>query len=171
MKQHKLFQRVVAVILFSFLLVGCSMYLSQDTSSPTPVDAIQTSKPTFTPTVSKTLSPSVTPSRRPTATATPFPAWVTDFAEPILTAIANRPPDFQEDFSQASTAWQQEKIDFPTEGVISDGVLILSAVPVNGKDAWDQQSIPCCLDFKTFVLRVDVNTEKLLGEQAANITY
>ena len=171
MKQHKLFQQIMATLLLSSLLVGCNTFLPQGTSTLMPDVSSETLNPTFPPTVSSTPLPSATPSPRPTRTATPLPEWVTGFAEPILTAIANRPPDFQEDFSQASTAWQQEKIDFPTEGVISDGVLILSAVPVNGKDAWDLQSIPCCLDFKTFVLRVDVNTAKLSGENAANIAY
>jgi len=45
----------------------------------------------------------------PTLTAaTPTPSWVVDFAEPILQAIADRTPDFQDDFSQASESWISE---------------------------------------------------------------
>jgi len=40
-----------------------------------------------------------------TPTATPPPSWVTDFAEPILAAIAGRQPDFQDDFSDKSGGW------------------------------------------------------------------
>jgi tetratricopeptide (TPR) repeat protein len=35
----------------------------------------------------------------PTTSAAQGPAWVTDFAEPILAAIKDRSPDFQDDFS------------------------------------------------------------------------
>ena len=40
-----------------------------------------------------------------TPTATPPPSWVTDFAEPILAAIAGQQPDFQDDFSDKSGGW------------------------------------------------------------------
>jgi hypothetical protein len=45
---------------------------------------------------------------RPTATSTPVPAWVDEanaFAEPILAAINNHPPDFEDDFSQVDPGW------------------------------------------------------------------
>ena len=46
---------------------------------------------------------------RPTQTATPFPSWVTDFAEPILKAIENQTPRFQDDFSNTNQQWSVGK--------------------------------------------------------------
>jgi serine/threonine protein kinase len=68
------------------------------TRTPTP-------RPTTTPTHSPTITPSPTP--RPTATATPIPvdAQALAFADPILSAIAGRPPDFEDDFSTADKGW------------------------------------------------------------------
>jgi hypothetical protein len=34
---------------------------------------------------------------------------VTDFAQPILDAIANQTPDFQDDFDDKSGGWRQPK--------------------------------------------------------------
>lgn len=64
--------------------------------------------PTSTPTLPPTLTPTITSTRtpRPTTTATPLPAWVTDFAQPILDAIADRPPSFQDNFGPGSAGWQ-----------------------------------------------------------------
>jgi hypothetical protein len=89
--------------------------------SATPVAALlapltQTPTPTASPTVAPTptspptASPTITPSptNRPTRTPTPQPAWVTDFAEPILAAIGGRTPDFQDDFSMRAGGWIQE---------------------------------------------------------------
>jgi hypothetical protein len=173
MKQHKLFQRVMAAILFSSLLVGCSTFLPRDTSILTPVDFTETLKTTFTPTVSSTPLPSVTPSPRPTKTATPMPAWVTDFAEPIMAAIADRPPDFEEDFSQAGPNWYLETVSCPDNGCsLSEGVLSVTAFPVENKEAWAEQPLgPCCSRFKTFVMQVDVDPSKLTDENSASIWY
>jgi hypothetical protein len=64
----------------------------------------QTHTPTFAP------SSTTTPTRtvRTTATATPAPAWVTDFAGPILAAVARVSPTFQDDFGPSSGGWQSE---------------------------------------------------------------
>jgi hypothetical protein len=173
MKQHKLFQRVIAAILFSSLLVGCSAFLPRDTSILTPVDFTETLKTTFTPTVSNTPIPSVTPSPRPTKTATPMPAWVTDFAEPILAAVADGPPDFEEDFSQVEPNWYLETVNCPDNGCsLSDGVLSVAAFPGNNKGGWAEQPLgPCCSGFKTFVIQVDVDPSKLTDENTSSIWY
>jgi len=68
--------------------------------------------PTVTPTpaliltVASTPTPPATATARPTRTASPQPEWVTSFAQPILDAIASRPPDFQDDFDDESGLWQ-----------------------------------------------------------------
>jgi hypothetical protein len=65
-----------------------------------------TQKPLPTLTFTPTEIPTKTP--RPTSTVTPLPAWVTDFAQPILTAISERPPNFQDDFGTGSGGWQAD---------------------------------------------------------------
>jgi len=75
-------------------------------TAPPPSATLTFHPPTATPTVpspTPTLAPTSTP--RPTRTSTPKPAWVTNFAEPILAAIANRRPNFQDDFSDRSGGW------------------------------------------------------------------
>ncbi len=172
MKQHKLFQQIMTALLLSSLLVGCNTFLPQGTSTLTPYVSSETSKPTFTPTVSSTPIPTATRSPRPTWTATPLPEWVMGFAEPILASIADRAPDFQEDFSEEGPIWFFEEVACPNNGCsLSDGALSMVAYPVDNKDGWASQPFPCCSGFKTFVMRVDVNTEKLSGENAANIAY
>jgi hypothetical protein len=172
MKQHKLFQRVTAAILFASLLAGCSAFLPRDIVSLPPVDPSETLTTTLAPTDNSTPIPSVTPSPRPTATATPIPGWITDFAEPILAAIADRPPDVQEDFLKAGPIWYLETVNCPDNGcAITDGVLSVAAFPVDRKEAWAEQPFPCCTWFKTFAVRMDVNTAKLNGENAANLAY
>ncbi|KAF0108491.1 MAG: hypothetical protein FD146_1065 [Anaerolineaceae bacterium] len=64
-------------------------------STQTPVPVTETSSATAT----STAKPSST------FTATPPPAWIADFAEPILEAIANRPPTYQDDFSNPASGW------------------------------------------------------------------
>jgi tetratricopeptide (TPR) repeat protein len=82
------------------------------TTSPTVTQGFPT--PESTPIPSQTTSPTSPPTITPTftrtsiaytPTATPPPAWVTDFAEPILAAITGRQPDFQDDFSDKSGGW------------------------------------------------------------------
>jgi hypothetical protein len=60
-------------------------------AGPAPTNTLS---PTGTNTALPTSSPTATPTRspHPTSTVTTIPAWVADFAQPILDAIANRPP-------------------------------------------------------------------------------
>ncbi len=171
MKQHKLLQRVLEAILFSALFVGCSALFPRTTSTQPPVDPTETVELTLPPTGSSTPIPSVTP--RPTVTATPLPGWVTDFAEPILAAIADLPPDVQEDFSQVGPNWNLETVNCPDNGCsISEGVLTVAAFPGNNKGGWAEQPLgPCCARFKTFLMQVDVDPSKLTDENTASIWY
>lgn len=41
----------------------------------------------------------------PTSTVTPLPTWVTGFVQPILSAIADKPPMYQDDFSDPKSGW------------------------------------------------------------------
>lgn len=72
---------------------------SPPSPSPTKMPSV-TSEPSNTPTERPTVTPA------PTITPTPPPEWVTNFAQPILDAIANRPPDFEDNFDQRSNMWK-----------------------------------------------------------------
>ena len=99
------------------LIIGLALLLvAAITACAAPV--ISTSIPPFpspTKMPSVTSEPSNTPNERPTVTPaptitpTPPPDWVTGFAQPILDAIANRAPNFQDDFHDKSGGWQSEK--------------------------------------------------------------
>jgi hypothetical protein len=171
MKQHKLFRQGMAATLFYSLIVGCSTFWPQYASTLTPIVSTETLKPIFTPTVSSAPIPSVTPSARPPRTATPLPGWVTDFAEPILAVIADRPPVCQDDFSQASPDWKSEMLNCPNNGCsISDGFLRMTAFQGKNND-WAIMTVPCDAKFTMFVLRVDIDTSRLVGENSADIGY
>src|SRR3972149_3210195 len=90
---------VGSAILFLVLVAACAI-------PPTATDIAPSAGP------GATLTPSGTPTERPTLTPvpsitpTPQPEWVTNFAQPILDAVANRPPVFEDIFDGRSTAWK-----------------------------------------------------------------
>jgi alpha-tubulin suppressor-like RCC1 family protein len=65
-------------------------------------------QPTATPRPTQTIAPTRTPA--PTHAPTPLPAWVNGFADPILTAIADREPDFDYGFNPGD--WGPSWLDF-----------------------------------------------------------
>ncbi len=163
-------QRTLAIsVLFltSWVILACGAgQLSTPTIAPTDSPTLANS-----PTPSLTHTPRPTSTDAPTPTITPLPAWVTEFGQPILDAIADRPPDYQDDFSQASPDWQREMFNCrDNRCVISDGVLMLTQGPED-KDTWIVMTIPYYLTFKTFVMSVDVNTSDLSGANEAGIGY
>jgi hypothetical protein len=109
----------------------------------------------------------ITPTKtiRPTATATPIPAWVTEssvWAEPILAAVNDLPPDFLDDFSLGETAWiytddgnEMDPGCYDPDNLkqdITDGKMILSLVDcqVAGLRVPDMQ-------YANYVLQLEVN--------------
>lgn len=109
-------------------IIGAAIWFGRNSLSVAPVP---TSAPfvtrTFTPAI--TLTPSLTPSLTPlpTATVTPLPAWVTNFADPILAAIANRPPDIQDTFDDNSGGWRQlERYRCGQRVQVLDGELVFT---------------------------------------------
>lgn len=67
------------------------------------------SLPANTPAAARVESSTITPSptqiqnrvdKTPTAKFIPFPAWVAEFADPILVSLDGRKPDFQDEFTQ-----------------------------------------------------------------------
>jgi hypothetical protein len=120
--------------------------------------------PTFTSTLPPTLTPTITSTRtpRPTATATPLPAWVTDFAQPILAAIADRPPEYQNEFTLA--------YGWPFDGgeiKISDGVLAITVEQEGMAGEWTTPG----MNMQNFVLRVEADLSGLRGEDTAEIRW
>jgi hypothetical protein len=87
-------------------VIGTFLWFRRNSLSAVP-SLFATSTPTVTTTFTRTSTPTATLTRtpRPTPTATPLPVWVSDFAEPILSAITNQPPKIQDDFSNNSGGW------------------------------------------------------------------
>ena len=122
-----------------------------------------TDAPTITVTPSATINPTRTPF--PTATATPLPSWVTDFAEPILAAIKDQTPDYQDDFSQPSPGWNSK--DSAARIEIAEGVLTLSCEA--GGNC--QFTNPMVVWPRDFVLQIDTNLRGLNYQKAAEFAW
>jgi|WetSurMetagenome_2_1015567.scaffolds.fasta_scaffold110017_1 hypothetical protein len=151
---------ILAAGVFALQFLGQTHIPDPPKSTPSlPMPTAVTPAPTTTTIPSITTTPTRTP--RPTSSVTPIPAWVKDFAEPILNAVGNNSPDFTDDFSQASPnyqLWEWAKI--------SEGALVYTTT---GDTGWTY--IPCCQVYHNFVLRVDVDMSGLKGENTAEVTY
>ena len=104
-------------------------------------------------TVVRIVSAEATPAPQPTATPTPRPSvaeQVRAIAEPILAAIADRPPDYKDDFSDPGSGWSLRQ---STEGEAGyeDGEYVAVAAPgyVSGGES---SLLP---EFSDFVLEID----------------
>ena len=91
---------MVCAAIGAFLLFGCN-------GLPAVPSLFATNTPTVTATSTPTSTPTVVPTKTPipTSTATPLPTWVTGFVQPILSAIADKPPTYQDDFSNPNSGW------------------------------------------------------------------
>jgi hypothetical protein len=96
---------------------------------------------------------------------TPVPTWVIEFAEPILASIKDRPPDFQDDFSQASHYWQLQN-GYEGKIEISNGVL--RAIAEKGQCAAARNPET---RFNNSILLVEANLSGLEGENSAQIRW
>ncbi len=131
-----------------------------------------TSTPGATRILPPTLTPTVKPTRtlRPTPTTTPVPSWVTEFAEPVLAAIANHPPQFQDDFSQESVSWRFVDGNSQGEMEIKDGALV-ATIRQGGSEIERFHGHHPAMRFKNFALRVDVDLSKLGSGDATEIQW
>lgn len=68
------------------------------TAAPSRAAAL-TAPPTNLPAETATATTAPTKTARPSPTITPIPAWVAEFAGPLLANLANRPPNFKDDVS------------------------------------------------------------------------
>jgi hypothetical protein len=119
---------------------------------------------TFTPIATPTANPTRTP--LPTSTTTPVPSWVTEFAEPILTSIKDREPDFADDFSRHQSGWQFQNQDNPGKMEIVDGVMRVSA----NKDLMEFAEYEM-FHFNDFVLQIDANLRQVQSIDAVEISW
>ena len=117
-------------IIVSFLTViiqTCSGLPTRPIITPTTSSTLHpvTISPTKINTALFTLKPTRTP--RPTGTATPLPSWVKEFSEPILAAIKDREPEFQDDFSDTyGKGWYIGFLGDPKYGLtIEKGILFV----------------------------------------------
>ncbi len=82
--------------------------------------------------ITSTIQKTATPGSSPTPTITPTPAQV--FAEPILKAIANRQPNFSDDFSNPSSGWALGPLSDANKNLLGDrgykdGEFFLESLP------------------------------------------
>ena len=118
---------------------------------------------------STTLSSSPVPKTQdpPTATsaptATPIPAWIGDFAEPILNAISDQPPFIQDDFSKFDPMWFSLNVFNPgvdcsnSKVSIFNGKLQFTADP--GCYGWAELS--SYFNMYNFVVQVEMDLKQL----------
>lgn len=126
-------RRVVILLMLAAIIAACSGSTAPGTM-PTPVAEIApTVEPTLAPTATSTVTltpvPSVTSTSTSTPTLTPLPTPTLPprptatpdselvqahvFADPILAEIAERPPDYADDFSNPHSGWPQGILPSP----------------------------------------------------------
>jgi hypothetical protein len=136
------------------LLLGCSL-LGMLTPTPIPPTSIQPSSTPILPTVPPTIqsaSPTVTNIQVEQARA---------FAEPILQAIADRQPDFEDDFSTADKGWEGGNLQPGESAVIQNGMARLT---VTDKDVSFGNEL---LNRKDYVLQLDARVAE--GDRATQL--
>ncbi|MBV6393878.1 MAG: hypothetical protein KPEEDBHJ_03122 [Anaerolineales bacterium] len=113
---------VIALISFGWYLASLDGRIAIVTSGavmPTNTEVSMTATITPIAPTEATVAPS---------TLSPQAEQARAFAEPILQAIADRPPDFEDDFSTINPNWQIDTYDGPC-GKIAEGIITTSIVP------------------------------------------
>ncbi len=135
----KLLLPIIVVLLFLLACIAGNFPIAASTvPSPEPL--------TVTPLPTQTASPT------PLAinlTGAPIPVWITEFADPIMEAIADRKPDFHDDFSR-DRGWLNVISGFPLPRYADrqDGALILKL----SKGTHDSIFYNPRIDLKNFAL-------------------
>jgi formylglycine-generating enzyme required for sulfatase activity len=115
------------------------------------------SHPTETPLPTRTAMPIATPQ----PTGTPDPIAV--FSDPILLAIQDRPPDFQDDFSSDANGWIIRTWPLDRAGeVIANGVMNLSLEQGGIADNH-------ATSFRDFVVQVDVKFLDMVSNEGIGV--
>jgi len=143
-KSHAGFWIAGALVLGLLFVVIALVLWTQRASLPVVSDLFASSTPPATPTLTPTFTPlpSITPSSTPTNT--PLPDWAINFSEPILLAIQDRPPDFQDDFHDQSGGWHLDEYHRENQINFVEGEIIAGTYTYNQK-----------INFTDFVLEVD----------------
>jgi hypothetical protein len=125
MKSNKVLLPFITTILIT---VAC---LASNLPRPIP-PAMPTEMPTVFPPPTLIVVPTLIPAN---LKPTPIPLWVTEFADPIIAAVANRNPDFQDDFS-LNRRWLNVKSGDvrPIYAETHDGMLFLK-LPEKTRDS------------------------------------
>jgi formylglycine-generating enzyme required for sulfatase activity len=94
--------------------------------------------------------------------------WVAEFSEPILLAIQDRPPDFQDDFSQDTNGWltrANAPQDLGNVAVASGGLMMNPGPGIGGQADHYSTSI------RDFVVQVDVDFLEPSEPSAARLEW
>ena len=118
---------VIAIIVLGVMVAP---KISGIFASPAPAN---TASPPVTITKISIATPTMTPTRTPrlTSTPTPPPVWVKDFAEPILSTIANYPPTLQDDLHDNLGGWYPGHHDNSYQFQFVDNELIFDDCSAN----------------------------------------
>lgn len=136
---------LLALALLLLVISPCSVFFPQPTPTLMPGTPTETPVIKFTATPNSSPTSSVTPSPYPTKPSTPQPGWVTEFAQPILDVIADRPPSFQDDFGAGSAGWKEAYCTGTMEYI--EGELILTNCRIYHTN----------IDWRDFVLEFDIH--------------
>mgnify|MGYP001606525057 CR=1 FL=1 len=119
------------LLFFAALILFAPACITGNPLQPTPA-AAPTEALTITPSPTRTAIPSPLPAY---PTGESIPLWVTDFADPILAEVADRKPDFEDDFSR-NRGWlnMMPGLVWPLYAERYDGMLFLR-LPEGTKDS------------------------------------
>jgi hypothetical protein len=154
---------VICCLIMSLIISGCGPgQLFGLTVTPTPTTTPTLIPPTATPTLVHTAT-----SRPPTPTATlnPQAAQARSFAEPILNAIAEQKPDFEDDFSAVDKRWIASGWGFDQIAIENGRLRIF----VKGRQV-THVTHPA-VAFNDFVLTVDAMTEVRGANDTSGISW
>lgn len=158
-----------------FFLAGTIIF----TSACALDDPISASTPTETLTIIPSITPLPTHTPLPTPTflfptpqVLPFPAWVTDFSDPILIKLDGRRPDFKDDFTRLNRGWFYfipGSRRGPFYAHLQEGTLLIKLPAENeNKDSWVYNPK---LNRKNFVLSFDFQFEETQPDDTVRFQF
>jgi hypothetical protein len=154
MKKIKILLTTIMVLMS---VMGCAVKNTSETASTnTPAEPQVSASATWT------AAPPSTSTPQPTFTPTPLPAWIAEFAEPILESISSHQPDYEDNFSSPGTGWQvgpipQDSRDadwgLGSSGYLDDEYYIETLPAHNNAVAW-----PVLPNMSDLVVEMDVRS-------------
>jgi hypothetical protein len=153
-KNNKIFKILAGVVIgIALITAGWFGYhalfppqeIALATEVPTATSKATIEQIKYEPTNTK-VAPTRTP--QPTSTSTPAPAWITDFADPILADIASRPPDIEDNFTSESSAWVLGSWCADWRKSVENSEMVITGCPVQNVQ----------MTFHDYVLEIDVRS-------------